>query len=61
MTTLTGMKDLTDTDATTLAQVARQMDAALEKSVPPADTVSEVTIPEPTANDIPNLDITQKK
>lgn len=59
--TLTGMKDLSDSDAATLAQVAKQMDAALEKSVPPADTVSEVTVPAPTANDIPNLDITQKK
>ncbi|MGC4043100.1 MAG: hypothetical protein QM758_04785 [Armatimonas sp.] len=58
--TLTGLKDLTDTDAATLAQVAKQMDTALQSSVPAADAVSPVTVPPPTANDIPNLDITQK-
>jgi hypothetical protein len=60
MATLTGMKDLTDADASVLAGVAKQMDAALQKSVPAPDAVSRITIPPPTANDIPNLDITRK-
>jgi hypothetical protein len=58
--TLTGMKDLTDADTAALGEAARQMDVALAKSVPAPDAVTPVTIPPPTANDIPNLDITRK-
>ncbi len=58
--TLTGLTELSDASAARLHEVAGQLDAALTRTVPAPDAVTPVTVPPPTANDIPNLDITQK-